>query len=39
MLANLDENFRQYMYSWENAEYTRLKIISIFGKRSLLAAV
>jgi len=37
MLANLNENFRQY--SRENAEYSHLKIICIFVKYSLLAAM
>jgi len=37
MIANLNENFRQYNYG--NAEFTHLTIICIFVKYSLLAAM
>jgi len=37
MLAEFKENLRQY--SLGNAEYTHLKIISIFVKYSLLATM
>jgi len=37
MLANLNKNFRQYKRG--NAEFTYLKIIYIFVKHSLLAAM
>jgi len=37
MLANLNENFTQY--SLQNDEDTHLKMISIFVKYSLLAAM